>query len=229
MWIFKCIESSRGSQRVAALVVGFLLLGPSVWAGGPSDPNTRRFSFDQDRSSVHFSVSSTFHRIEGQAREFKGEVLFHSLTDPASGRLTVEIDASQLDANQRGINRKMREDCLEVDRFPLIRFESLEIRHKPQNYVFGRIVQGEAVGVLELHGLRRRIGFPIEYGYTEDNFNARGRVTIKMSEFEIPDPAFLFLRIGDEVQISFDIHASASGDPGNLSIEEKNGSLIPFQ
>jgi polyisoprenoid-binding protein YceI len=123
----------------------------------------------------------------------------------------------------------MREDCLEVDRFPLIRFESLEIRHKPQNYVFGRIVQGEAVGVLELHGLRRRIGFPIEYGYTEDNFNARGRVTIKMSEFEIPDPAFLFLRIGDEVQISFDIHASASGDPGNLSIEEKNGSLIPFQ
>jgi hypothetical protein len=46
-----------------------------------------------------------------------------------------------------------------------------------------------------------------------------------MSEFEIPDPGFLFLRIRDELQISFDIHATASGDLGNLRMEEKNGSL----
>ncbi len=225
MRIFKRLESRRGSQLNATLLVGFLLLGPFVWGGAPNDSNTQRFSFDQDRSSVHFSVSSTFHQIEGEAREFKGEVFFHSLADPASGRLTVEIDASRLDANHGRINRKMREDCLEVDRFPLIRFESLEIQNRPQNYVFGRIAQGEAVGILELHGLRRKIGFPIDFSYTEDNFNARGRVTIKMSEFEIPDPGFLFLRIRDEVQISFDIHATASGDLDSLRMEEKDGSL----
>jgi len=214
--IFRHYEPKRIHYLIPALLLQFLILAPFVWAESPSfalKGERFHFTINPNRSSVRFLASSTFHRIEGEAKEFKGEVLLSSLNDPSTGRVILQIEALGLDANHKGINKKMREDCLEVNRFPLIRFQSLEIRNGPKGYSLGQRARADVEGLLDLHGVTRRVSIPVDFQYTEETFSVHGKVTIKMSDFQIPDPNFLFLRIKDEIEISFDIHGFALASP----------------
>ncbi len=216
MEIFRRNEPKHVHYLIPFLLLHVLILAHLVWAAPPRlalKGERRHFTFNQNRSSVRFMASSTFHRIKGEAKEFNGKVLLSSLNDPSTGRVTLEIEASGLDANHEGINKKMREDCLEVDLFPMIRFLSLRIHNGPKSYSLGQRARADVVGFLDLHGVRRRVSIPVDFQYTEETFYVRGKVTIKMSDFQIPDPNFLFLRVKDEVEISFDIHGFASDSP----------------
>lgn len=201
---------------ISVRLLQFLVLVALVWAESPgtvSAGDLRHFRFDQNRSSVRFMTSTTLHTVKGEAKKFTGEILLSSVNDPSTGRVTLKIEASDLDTKHKGMNKRMREDCLEVDRFQRIRFRSLEIHNGSKSYSLGQTGQGDVVGLLDLHGVRRRISIPVVFKYTEETFSVRGKVTIKMSDFQIPDPKVLFLRVKDEVEISFDIHGFVLADP----------------
>jgi polyisoprenoid-binding protein YceI len=169
----------------------------------------RQFTFDQNGSSISFSVSSTLHPVRGEAKKFGGKIVFPSLKDPSTGKLTLDIEASSLDTNHGPRNKKMWESCLEVGRFPMIRFQSLELLNGSKSYSPGEAGRGEVLGLLDLHGVQKKVVVPVEYQYTEEVVHGRGKVIIKRSDFQIPEPKLLFLGVGNEIEIVFNIQAVA--------------------
>ena len=196
--------------------IGFLLcfrlpIGVALtW--GQHSPQTirdegRQFAFDQSQSSISFLASSTLHPIRGKANRFSGKIILPFLSDPSTGSVTLIIEASSLDTNHEGRDKKMRESCLEIGRFQTIRFKSLEIRNQSKSYSLGQTGKAEILGLLDLHGVQKRIIIPVDYSYTDEAFHVTGKVMVGMSAFQIPEPKFLLLRVKDEIEIVFDIRA----------------------
>jgi polyisoprenoid-binding protein YceI len=192
---------------VFSLIGGALAWGHPVRLAGKEEG--RQFAFDQNGSSISFSVSSTLHPVRGEVKKFGGKITLSSLRDPSTGKLTLDIEASSLDTNHDARNKKMWESCLEVDRFPMIRFQSLVLLNGPKSYSPGQTGRGEVLGLLDLHGVQKRIVIPVDYKYTEEGVQGRGKVVIKRSDFKIPEPKILFLGVGDEIEIVFNIQAIA--------------------
>jgi polyisoprenoid-binding protein YceI len=143
--------------------------------------------------------------VKGKIKNFDGTILIPSLKNPSTGGVILRIEASSLDADHEAINKKMKESCLEVNRYPAIQFKSVEIRNESGPYSPEQRGRGEILGVLDLHGVQKKITIPIEYNYSSEVFHGRGKVIIKMSDFKIPEPKMLFLRVKDEVEILFEI------------------------
>ena len=192
---------------VLSLIGGDMAWGDPV--GVAEKEEGRQFAFDQKGSSISFSVSSTLHPVRGEAKKFGGKIVLSSLKDPSTGRLTLDIEASSLDTNHGARNKKMWDSCLEVGRFPMIRFQSLELLNGPKSYSPGQTGRGEVLGLLELHGVQKKIVVPVDYKYTEEGVHGQGKVIIKRSDFKIPEPKLLFLGVGDEIEIVFNIQAIA--------------------
>ena len=89
----------------------------------------------------------------------------------------------------------------------MIQFKSLEIRADAGAYSPGSTGKTEILGLLDLHGVQKKVTLPIEYNYSSEVFHGRGKMVIKMSDFQIPEPRVLFLRVKDEIEILFEIEA----------------------
>lgn len=204
----------------ALRVVLLLALSLPIWMslawGQPVVVGTKAgnhsFFFDQKRSSISFEASSTLHPVKGKVMHFAGKVVVPSTKDRSSGNVVLDIEASSLDTNHEGRDKKVRESCLEISRFPSIQFKSIEIRNDEKDYSPGRGGRAEVIGLLDLHGVQKKILVPVEYTYSTDLLRVKGKVTIKMSDFRIPEPKFLFLRVKDEIMIEFDVQALPSSN-----------------
>jgi len=215
----KGVESNR-SER-ASRVVLLLALGFPVWislAWGQAlvvatKEGNHSFFFDQKRSSISFEASSTLHPVKGKMMLFSGKVALPSMKDRSSGSVILDIGASSLDTNHEGRDKKVKGSCLEISRFPSIQFKSIEIRNREKEYSPGQGGRAEVIGLLDLHGVQKKILFPVDYTYTTDLLQVKGKVAIKISDFQIPEPKFLFLRVKDEIKIEFDIQALRYSNP----------------
>jgi polyisoprenoid-binding protein YceI len=167
----------------------------------------RQFAFDQSQSSISFVASSTLHPVKGRAKQFSGNIVLPSLSDPSSGSVTLVIEASSLDTDHEGRDKIMRENCLETGRFPTVQFKSLEVQGEPKFYSFGQTGKADIQGVLDLHGVQKKVMIPVEYRLTDQAVLVNGKTIVKMSEFKIPEPKFLFLRVKDDIEIAFSIQA----------------------
>jgi polyisoprenoid-binding protein YceI len=188
-----------------------LMIGVALTWGQQSPQTTkdegRQFAFDQSQSSISFVASSTLHPVKGKAKTFSGKIILPSLSDPFTGSAILVIEASSLDTDHEGRDKTMREGCLETGRFPTIQFKSLEVQGELKRYSPGETGKAEIQGLLDLHGVQKKIMIPVEYRYTDQAFLVTGKTMVKMSDFKIPEPKFLFLRVKDEIEIVFNIQA----------------------
>jgi polyisoprenoid-binding protein YceI len=215
----KGVKSSR--FEYASWAVLWLALSFPVWTslalGQPLVVATKEgnhsFFFDQKRSSISFEASSTLHPVKGKVKHFAGKIVVPSMKDRSSGSVILDIEASSLDTNHEGRDKRVKESCLEISRFPSIQFKSIEIRNGEKDYSPGQGGRAEVIGLLDLHGVQKKILVPVDYTYTTDLLQVKGKVTIKMSDFQIPEPKFLLLRVKDEIKIEFDIQALRYSNP----------------
>jgi polyisoprenoid-binding protein YceI len=167
----------------------------------------RQFAFDQSQSSISFVASSTLHPVKGKAKTFSGKITLPSLSDPTTGSVILVLEASSLDTDHEGRDKVMRENCLESGRFPTVEFKSLEVHGESKSYSLGQTGKAEIQGLLDLHGVQKKIMIPVEYRLTDQAVLVNGKTVVKMSEFKIPEPKFLFLRVKDDIEIAFSIQA----------------------
>jgi len=205
------ISRNKYFLRVASLLCLNLMIAVTLtWA--QSTPQStknegRQFVFDQSQSSISFVASSTLHPVKGKAKTFSGKITLPSLSDPSTGNVTLLIEASSLDTDHEGRDKVMRESCLETGRFPSVQFKSLEVLGEPKSYSPGQTGKAEIQGLLDLHGVQKKIMIPVEYRLTDQAVLVNGKTILKMSEFKIPEPKFLFLRVKDDIEIAFSIQA----------------------
>lgn len=196
---------------VASLLCLNLMFGVALTRAQSTPQSTknegRQFAFDQSQSSISFVASSTLHPVKGKAKTFSGKITLPSLSDPSTGNVTLVVEASSLDTDHEGRDKIMRENCLETGRFPTVQFKSLEVLGEPKTYSPGQTGKAEIQGLLDLHGVQKKIVIPVEYRLTDQAVLVNGKTIVKMSEFKIPEPKFLFLRVKDDIEIAFNIQA----------------------
>lgn len=150
-------------------------------------------------------------------RKFEGEVAFVPVTfDDVSVKL--RIDASSLavvndlkEKDRREIEQTMREQVLEIRKYPEIVFQSSSIS-------LARLGEGRyrarVIGALTLHGVtQNNIWISGEVTMRPDGLRAKGEFTVKQTDYSIRlvSVAGGTLKIRNEVKGRFDILARRDG------------------
>lgn len=187
----------------------FFLLVP--WANANPTVEHLHFAFDQDHSEIRFTVSASLFKIWGFARKFRGRILLSNGGGYSKGEVELEIEGTSLDTRHQYATERMKNRYLEVERYPLIRFQSFRVGS--EDHALGQAKKVDVVGLLDLHGIRREIHIPISFRTNGDILIARAKVRLKMSDFEIERPYFLVFRTRDVIELSLDIQARRVGGP----------------
>ncbi len=146
------------------------------------------------------------------ARDVSGEIRFAPQAlevkelrlSIATASLSVQNDMS--DKDRREIERVMREDVLETDRYPAIAFEGSKVTVER---VSSGPLRAEVDGDLTVHGITRPHRVPVQVFLIGDTLRAQGEFEIRQTDFGITlvSVAGGVLKIKNELQCSFDLLA----------------------
>lgn len=146
---------------------------------------------------VVFVADARLHDFEGQTTAVSGVVRTRELQDAVG---CVAIEAKSLDTGIDRRNELMWENYLEVAKFPQIRFilTGLADRQQESNKMV-LTLEGE----LTVHGVTRNARIPVSLSPGNGRLEIEGRTILKMSDYAIERPSFLFITVKDEVEVHF--------------------------
>ncbi|MBL8949474.1 MAG: YceI family protein [Myxococcaceae bacterium] len=184
-------------MRTAALTLGLLVASVASAAEG---------QWVRSKGIVHFIIEGPFDDVHGETRQVNGALNI----DPdgwakANGSVAVDIDTVRTGIDQR--DEDMRVEFLQSSRFPkaILTIEKIE-RASAEAIPVGGSVKGDLHGTFEVHGVRRKVTFPINIT-RENGFSLRaaGSFLVPFGDYSIPRPSRLFLKLGDQAKIVFDV------------------------
>ena len=191
--------SRRRWSACAAIVVAVLAL---TFTGVRSEP--KRWAPVPGKSQVFFDASYPLGTFSGRTEQVQGDFR----ADPADLKLGVtgslQINPLTIRTGEEGRDRDMWK-MLQTNQYPEIRYtvDGLEAS-------FASVTERPDVlltinGRLSIRGVERPISFPGRIRRRDDGIWVRGETTIKMSDFSIPPPRRLFMRVKDSLLVSFDL------------------------
>jgi polyisoprenoid-binding protein YceI len=159
----------------------------------------------EGKGFVGFDAKAFMHEFTGKTSKVRGTI---RLADPE--RLTqaeacVRVDAASLDTGNSTRDDIMRKDHLETASYPTIEFllKTVEgVERQSDGWEFG------AGGTLSLHGVRREILLPVRVRPAEGGIRLTGEIPLRMSDYRIALPKFLFFTVEDQVVVRFDVVAT---------------------
>ena len=146
---------------------------------------------------------------------FGGDVRCIPVTlESASLLMLVQADSLAVvnkvsDKDKREIERGMREDVLEISRYPEIVFMSTKV--SASRTAEGRY-QASISGNLSLHGVTRGHTINAQVTVNESSLRAQGEFSLRQTDYNIKPVSAVggTLRMKDELKLSFDITAIAA-------------------
>ena len=168
-----------------------------------------RFRIQPSLSVVRFDAEATGHMVHGVGRNVSGEIVFDPENLSQGAEVSFEVDAGSLETGNRIRDRKMRESLLETATYPAIVFRSAKIEAIAPTLRPGETQELTVQGILSLHGVDRPIAFPVKAARREDQVRVTGETMLRLTDFAIPIPRFLFIKLRDEVKVMFEVVAVA--------------------
>jgi polyisoprenoid-binding protein YceI len=198
-------------QLAIAVVVGSI----TVLTAGRSAAEARRFSLDAARSvlTVRTGKAGLFgfagHDHVIRATGIRGEIVADagalesssvSLTIEAAS-LAVQADAEPAEDVPKVQARMRGAELLDIARFPDILFQSVSVSGKAQGQAgFELLVSGD----LSLHGVKRRLAFPVRVEMDSGWLTATGRAVLRQTAFGLtPVSVGGVVKVKDEVSVEY--------------------------
>ena len=181
-------------------------------------PAARVYAFDAAQSQLTLVLSqeglisrrSPTHRVA--AKSFSGRIALPK--DEARMTVEVETDAKSLtnvdefmgDFERKEFHHALRNLVLETEKYPTIRFASTavaDLRKTGANREF--VLSGD----LTLHGVTKRVSFPVKATIAGEEIRASGEAKLKQTDFGMKpfEKGLGLIKIGDEMKIVFSILA----------------------
>jgi len=187
-------------------------------ANSPSSGNRSVFVIDARRSRFTVQafatgiLSAMGHNPTIGIRTFSGQVEFDPEAPEACGlrlaiqsaSLAVQDDIS--DKDRREIERVMRADVLEIDKYPEICYESSSVAITK---IDGSLYSTKLNGSLTFHGVTRVEFIPVRIVAMDEMLRASGDFTLKQSNYEVKPVSVAggALKLKDELRFSFEMIA----------------------
>lgn len=171
------------------------------------DPNRSRFTV---RAFSGGMLSAFAHNPTFAIRGFTGEIgLAPEAIERSSLRLQIKAEALDLmdDVNakdQREIERMMREDVLEISRYPEITFASASVAGTMTSEGQYRV---KITGNLTLHGVTNTATMDAQLWVMPGSLRAQGEFPLRQTDYRIKlvSAAGGTIKVKDELKFSFDI------------------------
>jgi hypothetical protein len=126
---------------------------------------------------------------------------------PGAGAVTgaeVTVDMARLRTDVEPRDGRMREEGLETDRFPTAGFRLRE--PVPLGDDSGaRVVELRLPGDLTLHGVTRRLDFPVRAPWDGDSIQVAGGARIRRADFDLEVPTLAGYRIEDTAVVELEL------------------------
>jgi polyisoprenoid-binding protein YceI len=173
------------------------------------DAKASRFTVQAFASGI---LSAMGHNPKIRIRTFSGEVEFNAETlEGGAFRLTVQSTSLAVqddisDKDRREIERLMKEDVLEVARYPEIRYEAATIA---VSRVDGSLYSATVNGNLSLHGVTRGQPITVRIATFGEMLRVSGDFTLRQSDYQIKPVSVAggALKLKDEVKFNFEMVA----------------------
>jgi len=145
-------------------------------------------------------------------REFTGEAAFtYGTVEPASLQMTIQAGSLAVidkisESDRRKIQGAMRDEVLEVSKYPEIVFKSTGVTATKTGE--GQY-QARVSGELTLHGVTRPLNVNAQLEFGDRVLRAKGAFTLKQTSFDIKPVSIAggTIKVKDELKFTFDIVA----------------------
>jgi polyisoprenoid-binding protein YceI len=166
----------------------------------------QRFRLIPDESQIVTKVKDPFGNIvDGVLRLRQGEARGDIDRLQEVGSVSLVIDTSSYNSNIGLRDQDVQEHYLEVQQYPVIRFNSTGIQKIERPQSPEDLWQITVRGRLELHGVQRDVIVPVRLLYQTNKITAQGNFRFDLQDFNIRVPTLLFLKAGNEVDVEFRI------------------------
>jgi polyisoprenoid-binding protein YceI len=155
-------------------------------------------------SRVRFDAKAFLHDFAGRTSQVEGTIRVGDPDRLSDAETCIRIDAACLDTGNSTRDGILRNDHLETARFPTIDFllKMVDgVTHQTGTWEF------TARGTRSLHAVSREIQFLMRARQEGDAILLTGQFPLKMTDYRIRIPRFLFLTVEDQVVVSFDVTA----------------------
>ena len=185
---------------------------------GAVPPQSARYKIDASQSKFAVKafagglLSALAHDHNIAIRDFDGVATFtYGTVSPASLNLTVKAESlaitDKVSASDRTkIERTMRDEVLEVNKYPDIVFKSTSVEaSKTSESEF----QAKILGEITLHGVTRSVSIPVRLAFGNNSLRAQGSFALKQSDYGIKPVSVAggTIKVKDELKFTLDIVA----------------------
>lgn len=180
-----------------------LLLLPALAAA-----ESRAWTLQKGTGRARFRVEAPLDSIDGSASGLSGELRFDEASwAEGTGRIRIDLRGFTTGLSLR--DEDLREQFFQVDRFPEAVLTITRLERPSQTVLApGRDGQADVVGTLSLHGKEQAVRIPVTVQLSEEAGHRDLRVTgtfeVPFTEYGIPRPARLFLKLGSVAQVRFE-------------------------
>jgi polyisoprenoid-binding protein YceI/mono/diheme cytochrome c family protein len=191
-----------------------VVLLPALAAAEP-----RTWTLQKGTGRAKFRVEAPLDAIEGSTSGLSGELRFDEATwAEGTGKIHIALSGFTTGLSLR--DEDLRDQFFHTERFPeaLLTITRLE-RPSQGVLVPGREGQADAVGTLSLHGKEQAVRIPVWMMLGEDagqrTLQVTGSFDVPFTEYGIPRPARLFLKLGTVARVRFEasFRAAAPSSP----------------
>jgi polyisoprenoid-binding protein YceI len=164
------------------------------------------FRLEAAESRVWFDADARLHSFRGETQQLTGHFTLRSGSPPQLADATVTIEAASLDTGHPERNADMRQDFLEVGRFPIIEFRVVELL-TPRPAAHPSDWNLVLLGKLTVHGITRDVKVPTTVNLAAEQVMARGQSHLDMRDYNIRVPRLLLIPMKSEVLVGFEVVA----------------------
>ena len=167
------------------------------------------YRIDPVHSEVGFKVRHLLSKVSGRFTKFSGTIQVNP-ADLSKSTVEVSIDAASITTDNETRDKHLRSaDFFDVAKFPVITFKSTAVKEVSK----GKL---EVTGDLTMHGVTKRVTFPITNAGTQPGMRpgsvvagfVDGALTLNRQDFGVSYGKGL---VGDDVAIELNVEAGKGG------------------
>lgn len=169
---------------------------------------TGRFAVVPEQSKVELFVRDNVGGFRVRAEQFQGEAVVRQTGERSFvAELEFTVLARSVTTGLGLRDNQMHRDVLRTEQYPTITFQGMVTTDAAR--VIGTF-PAMAHGRLTLRGVTRSVSAPVQVTPLPDGFRGRAEFELRMSDYGIPVPRFLFFVAEDVVKVTVDLRLRAA-------------------
>lgn len=201
-------------RRTCVLWLG---AGLAAWAG-PASGAAQEFQVDPGQERlVRFTSRASIEEFDGVTDRIDGYVLLNgaSLGPETGGEDTefyLEVDLASLDTGIGLRNRHMRDNYLEVERFPFATFAGHIVETQATASGDFRVT---AEGGLTIHGVARSRELTCRVTPVGNSYHVACAFEVLLTDHDVEIPKIMFLKLANEIRLALEFTVVPAGRSGD--------------